>query len=190
MLDSDPDMLSVYDGVVVDNVDPLRIGRLRVSIPGLIEPYSDWAMPACYPGAGSDARGLWCIPTIGSNVTVAFSMGDPDVPRYWPGGWAAPNDLPLSPTFVRDLTPAEAVEVTGLQTRRWEIILDDRDGVETLMIRDRKFPNSNVRIDGPTQFVQISGQVGVQIKSSGIVNIDALQVTINGRIVLPTNDPI
>lgn len=182
--------LGVYDGVVIDNADPQLVGRVRVMIPGLIEPYSGWALPVGAPGSGSDAYGLWCIPKIGSNVAVLFKEGDIDRPRYLAGPWGAPNDSPASPTFVRDLSPSEAVQMVGLQTKAWEIILDDRAASERLVLRNRAFPDNTITIDGLAQAVEISGTVAVQIKSTGIVNIDALQVTINGRIVLPTGGPI
>lgn len=182
--------VGVYDGIVVANEDPLLIGRVRVMIPGLIEPYSDWALPVGAPGAGSDAYGFWFVPKIGSNVAVLFKEGDVDHPRYLAGPWAAPGDSPKSPTFVRDLSPSEAVQMVGLQTSSWEMVIDDRAGSERLTLRSRQFPDNSITIDGLAQAVQISGTVAVQIKSTGIVNIEALQVTINGRIVMPTGGPI
>jgi hypothetical protein len=188
--DEQDNCISIYDGVVVDNVDPLVIGRLRITVPGLIEPYSDWAMPIGAPGAGSDARGLWCIPAIGSNVSVMFKEGDPDHPRWLPGPWGAPNDNPESPTFVRDLSPSDAVQVTGIETKRYAIVFDDRPGKESITIRDRLFAENSIAIDGVQQTVRISGTVAVDIRSTGLVNIDALQVVINGRVVLPNGNPI
>jgi hypothetical protein len=182
--------ISIYDGVIVDNVDPLVVGRVRVTIPGLIEPYSAWALPVGSPGAGSDARGLWCIPKIGANVSVMFKEGDPDHPRYFTGPWGAPNDAPESPTFVRDLSPADAVEVSGLETDRWAIVLDDRAGNESLTIRDRFVPGNSIVIDAVQQAVRINGTVAVQIKSTGVVSIEALQIVLNGRPVLPSGNPI
>lgn len=180
--------VSVYDGIVYDNQDPLLIGRVRVTVHGLIEPYSAWALPMCYPGAGP-GRGLWIVPKVGSNVSVMFKQGDLDRPRYMPGVWPAPSDVPQSPTFVRDLSPSDATQVAGIQTDNWEIVMDDRAGASSLVIRDRQ-GGSTVRMDGVAKTVQIEGTVAVQIKSIGVVNIEALQVTINGRIVLPTAKPI
>jgi uncharacterized protein involved in type VI secretion and phage assembly len=182
--------LGIYDGFVFDNLDPLLIGRVRVGVPGLIEPCSDWALPVGSAGAGSDARGLWCIPTVGSNVSVMFVEGDPDQPRYFAGPWGAPKNEPHSPTFVRELSPSDAIQIAGIETKRWAIVFDDRAGQETLIVRDRLNPENSISIDGRQQTVRISGTVGVEIKSTGVVKIDALQVVINGRIVLPSGNPI
>lgn len=180
----------LYDGWITDNVDPLKLGRVRIVIPGLVEPETDWASPIGCPGGGSNSRGLWSIPEIGANVAVFFKEGELETPRYLTGPWSLPKDSTEAPTFTRNLTPAEAVQMTGLQTPRWEIVLDDRDGNEGLLIRDRKNPDNAIVFDGVQQTVSINGTVAVQITSTGIVNIDAMQVTINGRIVLPTSNPI
>lgn len=184
------DLHSIYDGTVYDNADPMLIGRIRVTIPGLIEPYSAWALQCGSPGAGP-GRGLWCVPPVGANVSVMFKEGDPDHPRYFAGPWAAPDGSePDSPEFVHDLSPKEAPQVAGLQTKRWHIIADDRPGHESLIIKDRLVEQNAIAIDGVTQAVTISGMVSIQIQSTGVVKIDALQILLNGRVVLPSGNPI
>lgn len=183
-------LTSIYDGVVYDNLDPMLVGRIRATVPGVIEPYSAWALPVGFPGAGP-GRGFWAPPPVGANVSLFFKEGDPDHPRYFCGPWAAPDGAPLdSPDFVHELTPSEAVQVVGLQTRRWDIVADDRPGHERLVIRDRLMEQNSIEIDGTTQAVTISGTVAIQIQSTGVVKIDALQIILNGRVVLPSGNPI
>jgi hypothetical protein len=182
--------ISIYDGVVYDNADPLRIGRVRVTVPGLIEPYSSWALPMGNSGSGSDERGIWFPPSVGANVCVMFKEGDHDHPRFLTGSWGAPNDSPESPTFAHELSPSDATKVCGMQTKRWNIVCDDRPGHESLVLRDRLMEQNTIEIDGVAQAVTISGTVAVQIKSTGVINIQGLQVIINGRPVLPSGGPI
>jgi hypothetical protein len=179
-----------YEGQVLENVDPERLGRIRFVIPGLVEPRSGWTLPVGSPGAGSPARGLWCIPAIGSNVGIWFKEGDLDHPRYITGPWGDPDGVLETPTFANELAPADAIRVSGLQTDKWEIVLDDRPGVDRIRIAHREFPDNAITIDGTTQAIEISGTVAVQIRSVGVVNIQGLQVVINGRPVLPTAKPI
>lgn len=182
--------ISIYDGVVYDNLDPMLIGRVRVTVPGLIEPYSAWALPVGMPGSGP-GRGFWAVPPVGANVSVMFKEGDPDHPRYFCGPWGAPDGAePDSPSFVHDLSPSDAVQVAGLQTKRWNIVCDDRPGHESLIIADRSNDQNQIEIDGVSQSVTINGMVAVQIKSTGVVKIDALQIILNGRVVLPSGNPI
>lgn len=72
-----------YRGTVLQNVDPMNIGRLMVLVPDAsnIIP-STWAMP-CFPFAGIQ-HGFFVIPAVGSGVWVEFEHGDADYP-IWTG---------------------------------------------------------------------------------------------------------
>lgn len=74
-----------YRGTVVNNVDPMRMGRIMVQVPDVhgIVP-STWAMP-CVPASGIQNGMLW-LPSIGAGVWVEFEQGDSDYP-IWVGGW-------------------------------------------------------------------------------------------------------
>jgi hypothetical protein len=186
----DPRFVALYEGEVVDNLDPKLMGRIRILIPGLLEP-SGWTMPIAMPGGGADNRGHWQVPRIGANVAVLFVQGDVDHPRYLAGPWASPRATGTEiPNAVRTLTPAEAVEVAVIQTRRWEIVFDDRIGRESLRIKDLEFDEDVLEIDGANHGVTISGTAAVVIRSRGVVNIEALQIMLNGRVVRETEDPI
>ena len=74
-----------YRGMVINNVDPLQIGRLLVQVPDVLGPIpSSWAMP-CLPFTGKQ-MGMWCLPQIGTGVWVEFEQGNPDHP-IWSGCW-------------------------------------------------------------------------------------------------------
>jgi uncharacterized protein involved in type VI secretion and phage assembly len=183
-------LVALYEGVVVDNRDPLRIGRVRLEIPGLIEPASGWALPIGNPGGGSDAQGFFRPPKIGAEVSVFFVQGNIDQPRYLVGPWGSPGGNSESPTAVRALSPADAVQLAVVQSDRWEIVLDDRPGKESLRIKDLQHDEDVIEIDGVRHGITISGSAAVVIKSVGVVSIDALQILLNGRIVRETGDPI
>lgn len=72
-----------YRGTVVNNVDPLQIGRLMVIVPDVtgLAP-GTWCNP-CFPVAGMQ-MGIIAVPVIGSGVYVEFEQGDPDFP-IWTG---------------------------------------------------------------------------------------------------------
>ena len=56
-----------YRAIVVNNIDPLQIGRIQVMTPdvtGFVP--SSWAMP-CVPVAGINT-GVFAVPMIGSGV--------------------------------------------------------------------------------------------------------------------------
>lgn len=110
-----------YRGMVLNNVDPLQIGRLQVQVPdvaGLVP--TSWAMP-CFPSSGKQ-MGVYMLPQIGSGVWVEFEQGDPDYP-IWSGCWfgsvaemplAVPAGNPVSPSFVIQSTLQQAIIISDL----------------------------------------------------------------------------
>ena len=82
-----------YRGTVIDNVDPMQIGRILVEVPDVsgVLP-SSWAMP-CVPVAGINT-GILSVPPIGSGVWIEFEQGDPDYPIWVGGFWGSAAELP------------------------------------------------------------------------------------------------
>ena len=74
-----------FRGTVVNNVDPMQIGRILVSVPDASGPVpTSWAMP-CLPVSGIQS-GIFTVPPVGAGVWVEFEQGDPDYPKfaaYW-----------------------------------------------------------------------------------------------------------
>ncbi len=73
-----------YRGKVMNNVDPMGIGRVLVNAPDIMGPGANWAMPAA-PVAGI-ASGIYAVPPIAANVWVEFEAGDSQRP-IWSGGF-------------------------------------------------------------------------------------------------------
>lgn len=68
-----------YRGKVENNLDPLMLGRVQVSVSAVLgDGRLSWAMP-CAPYAGAGV-GFFAVPPVGANVWVEFEAGDPDYP--------------------------------------------------------------------------------------------------------------
>lgn len=81
-----------YRGVVTDDNDPLRMGRVKVRVPAVFgDTIVTWAMP-CVPYAGSKI-GLWAIPPIKALVWVEFEGGDVEYP-IWTGCFWQQGETP------------------------------------------------------------------------------------------------
>jgi len=82
-----------YRGLVLNNQDPLRVGRLMAMVPEVLgEVPSGWALPSApYAGTGS---GFFAIPPIGAGVWVEFEAGDVSRP-IWSGAWWATAEPPM-----------------------------------------------------------------------------------------------
>ncbi len=84
-----------YRGKVTNNVDPLQMGRIQVSVPAVLgDGRLSWALP-CAPLAGPGV-GFYAVPPLDANVWVEFEAGDPDSP-IWSGCFWDKGQLPVKP---------------------------------------------------------------------------------------------
>jgi hypothetical protein len=84
-----------YRGKVENNIDPMQLCRLQVSVPAIFgDGRLSWAMP-CSPFAGNKV-GFFAIPPLGSNIWVEFEAGNPDFP-IWSGCFWGMGEVPAQP---------------------------------------------------------------------------------------------
>ena len=72
---SDSPLYGKFRGTVINNVDPMQIGRIQAMVPavaGFLP--GTWAMP-CLPLSGINA-GVFTVPMPGSGVWIEFERGD------------------------------------------------------------------------------------------------------------------
>jgi len=131
-----------YRGTVLNNIDPMQIGRLMVQVPdvgGLIP--SSWAMP-CFPITGKQ-MGAYMIPQIGTGVWVEFEQGNPDYP-IWSGCWyglvaevpaLALAGNPASPSIVLQTSLQNSLIISDLPGPTGGIMLKSTTGA-TLIVND------------------------------------------------------
>jgi hypothetical protein len=174
--------VALYTGVVADNVDPEKLARVRVTVPGLLEP-SGWAWPVGVMGGGTTQRGWWDPPDINAEVGVWMRQGDPDHVYYVPSNWGRGEQ----PTPIADLSPADAVKVKCYETSRWLMVFDCREGgVGSWSILDKETGNTvkfdaagltlkhdtKVTIDAPA--VDLGAAAGLTSPMHGILNGEAI----------------
>lgn len=101
-----------YRGTVANNIDPMLLGRVQVSVPTVLGTGSlSWAMP-CVPYAGPGV-GWFAIPPVDANVWVEFEGGDPDFPIWAGCFWGLPSDVPASPAVAEQkVLKTDCVELT------------------------------------------------------------------------------
>jgi uncharacterized protein involved in type VI secretion and phage assembly len=103
-----------YRGLVIDNIDPMQIGRIMAQVPAVLgDVPSSWAMP-CVPAAGLQS-GCFIVPPIGSQVWVEFEQGDPDYPIWTGGFWGLVAEVPLPASTPPAIPPGQNIvlETTG-----------------------------------------------------------------------------
>ena len=159
-----------YQGTVMDNADPQKIGRVRVRIPGFIEPQSGWAHPR--GGAGSSgAKGLggYDVPPVGATVELSFLSGNIDTPQY-AGAWHGLDEK----HSVVPADPKDADKVKVFESARFLIVLNGVGGSEELLVKDKN--TGDLISMKPDK---------LQVKSSSQVEIDAPSVFVGGPAALP-----
>ena len=130
-----------YRGLVVDNVDPEQLGRLKLRVPSVLgeEVVTGWAMP-CVPYGGDANLGFLFIPEVGAGVWVEFEAGDLEFPIWTGTFWSKPggeSELPKP----NDPDGAEQDNVQDPPTRKiiktlkgHTIQFEDADGEELILI--------------------------------------------------------
>lgn len=154
-----------YRATVVNNVDPMQIGRIQAMVPdvaGFVP--STWAMP-CVPAAGINT-GFFTVPMIGAGVWIEFERGNPDYPIWVGGYWGTAAEVPL-------LAHAVPPGVTG-----FTIQTPLKNG---LVISDVPGPTGGILIQTTTGAMISVSDVGIIISNGkgAIINMTGPTVDVN-----------
>jgi uncharacterized protein involved in type VI secretion and phage assembly len=150
-----------YRGTVVNNVDPMLIGRVQAIVPAVSsEALTSWAMP-CFPMSGIQTGSL-AVPPIGAGVWVEFEGGDPDYPIWSGCFYGSAAEVPalhqLTPPGVSAITMQtmlqNGITVTDLPGPTGGIVMKTTAGA-SLIVNDTGIYISNGRgamitLVGPT----------------------------------------
>jgi hypothetical protein len=163
--------LGKFRGTVSDNLDPLGLGRLRVSAPDVLDGDDlPWALPAVPYAA--DGLGLYLIPPKGANVWVEFEQGDPDHPIWSGCFWSDPAVDPGGPSPpASPALPSTKV----LKTDAVTITIQDTPGLAGLTIETQ-----GMKIAMTATGIEISTKLNASVKLQGpkvSINGSALEVT-------------
>jgi len=167
-----------HPGTVLDRSDPLQLGRVRVTIPGLIDQGTGWALPFGTVGGGDSGRGFFAVPELGSEVVVFFRGGNVDQPYYTAANWGVPNGSSDVPSSARDKGVDRTPNFRVFETAKFEMVYDDNDAGEFRI--EHKTSGAAFKIDGATGSLTITALGNVTIEATGQVEINGLVVSING----------
>lgn len=113
--------LGKYRGTVLDNIDPLGLGRILASVPAVPAMVLNFANP-CVPYAGPEV-GFFAIPPIGANVWIEFEAGDPSYP-IWSGCFWEELEIPLA----LELSPEDPSLVKVFRSDFCTLMFNDTPG--------------------------------------------------------------
>ena len=178
-------LLGMFIGFVVDRNDPEQLGRVRCCIPGVMEPHGPWAWPLGTVGGGSRNRGFFAVPETGAEIAIWFNLGSPEEPYYLAGHWGRPSGHSEVPEEARRTPPDNRV----LATETFRVELDETIGRRRLKLTNRKTGDALV-FDAEENSVSLEATTAITIRAIGAIAIEATQLTLNGRVVRASAEPI
>jgi hypothetical protein len=167
----------LYQGIVEDNEDPIKMGRLKIRVPAVFGDSSKistkdlpWSI-GMFPSGGTDDRGFINIPEKNAYVFVQFIEGDPTTP-VWMGtsfSYFKENGFPVMPG-----------EAESNYTKRhvWKhkggvVIIDDNEG--------------SVTVKKGGTFISVSDDsITLMHKSGAYIRIGAGNITVYPKLDSPT----
>lgn len=194
-----PRYWGVETGIVVDNVDPKGLYRIRASIEGICEKTA-WAFPVGVGGGTTpDATGQptprsgqMVVPPIGAQVAIQFLGGDIERPIYQLGWPKLPDTGSEMPTEAAAVSPEDVPLIQTIhESGRIKIWVDERPGKEQVGIQDKlDGTTTSIQIDLVNGAVRINGTAAVTVNAVGRVDITGAEVYVAGRLVVPNGKPI
>jgi phage protein D/phage baseplate assembly protein gpV len=157
---------SITVALVTDNQDPENMNRVKLKYPTFSDQDSSYWARIATPDAGNN-RGVQFLPEVNDEVLVAFEQGDINQPyvigSLWNGSDAPPQ------------TASEAKDKRMIRSRSGHvIILDDTDGSEKIIIKDKTGSNV-VQIDSSSNEMKISMEGETKIIAKGKISLESQQ---------------
>lgn len=187
------DILTLQVGVVTDNADPEGLYRVKLMIPGLLEPESDWAPPLGTSGGGSAQRGGMVPLAIGATVGVLFHNGDPEAPYYlcgWPGITDAGSEMP-DPAKAAG---ADAHRVAALQVGNFSFAVDERDDKLVFSVLGKSTtsgaPGIELQLDFKRKRITLSAVAAIILQTPGLIYLNGTSVRLRDRMLGVSSKPV
>ena len=127
--------VGLYAAQVVNVEDPLELGRVKFTIPGMVEPEGAWAFPVGTISGGSKNRGFYDVPDKGADIVVQFIQGDIEQPVYWGGWWGNTDAGRETPGPTETAGKSVRPKIKAYETERFLLLFDENEN--KLVIRDK-----------------------------------------------------
>lgn len=178
----------VYPGVVSDNNDPEKLGRVKVTLPWAPDTagdrYDAWARIATL--MAGDNRGTWFIPDAGDEVLVAFEGGDPRRPYVVGALWNGQDKPPQSmdaKNYKKVIRSRNGVKITLDDKDQQEQLVLETPGGQKLTLKDG--PGSIELADSNGNSLKMEAS-GITLTTSATLTLNASTVTVNASSMTVT----
>ncbi|BDI16324.1 type IV secretion protein Rhs [Nostoc cf. commune SO-36] len=182
-------------GIVTNNKDPEKMGRVKVKFPTMTEEHeSNWARVVAL-GAGPN-RGFDCLPEVNDEVLVGFEHGDIHRPYVIGGVW---NGKDAPPEKVDD-SVTSGVRLRTIKTRVGHVLqfVEEDKGSSKTGIRVETKDGHKIYLNDSQRCIEIETKGGhkikmddmaksVSVKSTGNMSLDAagnIDISATGTITV------
>lgn len=172
-------------GLVTDNQDPEKRGRLKLRVPAVLgDEETDWALP-CLPFGGGAGYGWFAVPEVDAQVWVEFEEGDIHRPIWVGTFWQQESDVPPDaakdqPTTRLLATPSGHVLQFDDESGEERFLLHHPSGAEAvidknggLALTDADGATVTLDAEGGTLTVEDANGNSITMSSSGTIVEDA-----------------
>ena len=169
-------------GIVTDNNDPDKWGRVKVKFPTLTEDHSsNWARVVS-AGAGA-TRGFDCLPEVNDEVLVAFEHGDIHRPYVIGGVW---NGTDAPPEVVTESVADGKVRLRTFKTRlghKLQFVEEDKAATKKGVYLNT-VDGHNLRFNDSEKFVELETKGAHKFRADD--SSKEISLTSTGDIIVKT----
>jgi uncharacterized protein involved in type VI secretion and phage assembly len=152
-------------GIVTNNKDEEGLGRVKVKFPWLSDSDESYWARVLTPMAGKE-MGIYFLPEVNDEVLVAFAHGDMESPYILGAVWNGEDKPPETNSDGKN-------NLRLIKSRSGhQIILDDTEGQERIVIRDRTEKNEIV-IDSKENTLSLKVEKDITIEAKGKITTES-----------------
>lgn len=150
-------------GVVTNNQDPDKLGRIKVKFPWLSDKDESYWARIVAPMAGKE-RGMYFLPEVDDEVLVAFEHGQVEFPYILGALWNGKDKPPGTNDDGKN--NQRLIKSRSGHT----IVLDDTENTEKIIIRDKTGKNEIV-IDSSSNAITIKSEQDLTIEAKSKMSL-------------------
>jgi len=173
-----------YRGLVVDNADPQKIGRLKLRVPSVLgqDVVTGWALP-CVPYGGADDQGILMIPDVDAGVWVEFEEGDLEFPIWVGTYWSKPSGT----TEIPKPNGEDGTEAGEAQDPPTKKIIKTAKG-HTVQFEDKDGEESVLVVEGQKGHFVLMNKDGITVQDAAgnalVMSSDAVTLTAKADLTI------